>query len=287
MANYLIEDAAKQNGLSVVEYLKREVDNKVAAKVNDAKVKQFYDENKDKIPALKASPYDKIKDRLTAVLRQHETKVELGKLIAGLREHADVKILLEPPRFKIDTHGHPMLGPENAPVTIVEFGDFQCPYCRQAEETLKTVREKYGERVRLVFMDYPLSFHAHAMQAANAARCAEEQGKFWQYHDALFADQSTLGPDGLKATAKKMGLNLERFDACFAGDKYEAAIKQDVSEGNQLELRGTPTFFIDGRPVVGASLENFENAIGQESGAGSKAGAKTALGNTRTLQVSE
>ncbi len=276
VANYLIEDAAKKDNLTVAAYLKREVDDKVAAEVTDAKVKQFYDQNKDKIPALKASPYDKIKGRLTQVLRQHDTTVQLGKLIETLRANSDVKMLLEPPRFDVASNGHPALGPENAPVTIVEFGDFQCPYCKGAESTLKSVRQKYGDQVRLVFMDYPLSFHAHAQDAANAALCAGDQDKFWQYHDALFADQSKLSSDGLMATAKKLGLNMDKFDACFKDNKYKAVIAQDIAEGNRLNVRGTPTFFIDGRPLVGASMAGFEGVIDPELASSNKPGTKTA-----------
>jgi protein-disulfide isomerase len=278
---YLLERAAKKEKLSVADYLKREVDDKVSATVNDAVAKKFYEAKKDKIAALKKVPYAQIKDRLIAALRQHEDETRREELLAQLRKQAGIKILLQPPRIQLAIAGRPSLGPKDAPVTVVEFGDFQCPFCKRAEGTLKAMREKYGDKVRLVFMDFPLSFHNHAMQAANAARCAQEQNKFWPYHDALFADQSKLAPADLKATAKKLGLNTKEFDACFDKGKYNAAISKDVAEGRKLEVSGTPTFFIDGRQLVGAQpLPKFEEIIDEDlAQAGNHGMKKTAEAN--------
>ncbi len=267
--DYLLQRAAKKENLSVNDYVKREVNDKAAAEINDATAKKFYDENKDKIPALKtAGSYDKIKDRLISALRQRDAQEQHEQLMARLRKDGDAKILLEPPRLNVDLSGaagHPTLGPKNAPVTVIEFGDFQCPFCKRSEDAVKAIHEKYGDRIRLVFMDFPLSFHPHAMPAANAARCANAQGKFWQYHDALFADQSKLEPADLKATAKKLGLDTAKFDACFDKNQYGDAIEKDLEEGHKLNVTGTPTFFIDGREIVGAQpTDNFVSIIDQE-----------------------
>lgn len=262
IANYLIAQAAKNENMTVAAYLKREVDDKAAGKVTDATARKFYDDNKSKVLVLKNTPYDKIKGRLIEVLRQHDSKMELAELVTDLRKKANLKILLEPPRLEVATGGGQSLGPQNAPVTVVEFADFQCPYCKHAEEAVKAVQEKYGTKVRLVFMDYPLSFHAHAMDAANAGRCAADQGKFWLYRDALFADQAKLGRDELKATAKKLGLNTEQFNACLDKNEYESAIKLSIAEGNALNVRGTPTFFVDGRPLSGAP--RLEGVVNEE-----------------------
>jgi len=266
--DYLLQRAAQKEKLSVSDYVKREVDDKVAADINDATAKKFYDENKDKIPAIKsAGSYDKIKDRLIAALRQRDTQQQHEQLIARLRKDGGAKILLEPPRINVNMSaaGHPTLGPKNAPVTVIEFADFQCPFCKRSEDAVKAIHEKYGDRIQLVFMDFPLSFHPHAMPAANAARCANAQGKFWQYHDALFADQSKLEPTDLKATAKTLGLDTAKFNACFDKNQYGEAIQKDVEEGHKLNVNGTPTFFIDGREIVGAQPpENFVSIIDQE-----------------------
>jgi predicted DsbA family dithiol-disulfide isomerase len=253
---YLLQQAADRQKLSVTAYLKREVDDKAAAEVNEAAARKFYDENKDKIPALKtAGSFDKIKARLIAALRQQAAQQKRAELLSNLRSHSHVRVLLEAPRMEVASGGHPARGPGNAAVTIVEFGDFQCPFCRAAESTVKAIRLKYGDRVQLVYVDFPLSFHNHSMDAANAARCAGEQGKFWQYHDVLFADQSKLAPADLKVTAKKLGLDTTKFDTCLDQARYESAINRDVELGHKLNVTDTPAFFIDGRPLEGAQPE--------------------------------
>jgi protein-disulfide isomerase len=150
-------------------------------------------------------------------------------------------------------------------VTIVEFSDFQCPYCRAAEPILKQVRDKYGDRIKLVYMDYPLPMHPHALDAATAARCAGAQDKFWQFHDAMFADQTKLDPASLKSTATKAGLDRKQFDACFDSKQMVHAVQADQAEGSGLGVNGTPTFFINGREVVGAeSVQSFSDIIDDE-----------------------
>jgi len=173
--------------------------------------------------------------------------------------------MLQPPRLSVPSAGHPSTGSPSAPVTIVEFSDFQCPYCRAAENSLKQIRQKYGDQITLVYMDFPLSFHSHAMDAARAARCAADQTKFWQFHDALFADQGKLGPDDLKRTAAHLGLEPAKFNSCFSSEAHAAGIRQDIAEGNSLGVSGTPTFFINGRKLVGAQpAPQLEEVIDQE-----------------------
>ena len=150
-------------------------------------------------------------------------------------------------------------------ITIVEFSDFQCPFCRAAEASLKQVRQKYGDQVKLVYMDFPLGFHPHSMDAARAARCAADQDRFWQFHDALFLDQKKLEPENLKQTAAKVGLDSDKFNACFASNRHDAGIRQDMAEGNSLGVTGTPTFFVNGRELVGAQPPpKFDEVIDEE-----------------------
>jgi protein-disulfide isomerase len=131
------------------------------------------------------------------------------------------------------------------------------------------LRAKYGDKIRLVHMDFPLPFHSHALDAAKAGRCANEQGKFWQFRDALFADQSKLAPADLKATAKTLGLNTGQFNACFDKAKYDSEIKSDQAAGEKVGVDGTPAFFIDGRPVTGAQpIPKFEEIIDDELATG-------------------
>ncbi len=250
--DYLIQQAAEHDKLSVPDYIKKEFSGKSA--VSDAEAKAFYDKNKQQGTA----PFDKIKPELLQMMNRQA-------LMDRLRKNQPVKILLEPKRVVVDSNGHPALGSKDAPVTIVEFTDFQCPYCKATESTLKQLRDKYGDKIRLVHMDYPLPFHAHAHDAATAARCAGEQGKFWQFHDSLFANQGKLAPADLKATAKTLGMNPTKFNECFDKSKFDAQIKADQAAGEKVGVDGTPAFFIDGRPLTGAQpAPKFEELIQDE-----------------------
>jgi protein-disulfide isomerase len=249
---YLIEQAAQREKLSVDDYLKKEYSGK--SSVTDADAHKFYDQNK----MAGTAPYDKMKPLLMAMLNRQA-------LLERLRKQEPVKILLEPKRVAVNSVGHPELGGKDAPVTIVEFTDFQCPFCGRTESTLKELRTKYGDKIRLVHMDFPLPFHSHAIDAAKAARCANEQGKFWPYREALFANQNKLAPADLKATGKALGLNSTQFDECFDSAKYAVQIKADQATGEKAGVDGTPAFFIDGRPVTGAQpLPAFEQLIDDE-----------------------
>jgi protein-disulfide isomerase len=154
------------------------------------------------------------------------------------------------------------LGASNAPVTIVEYGDFQSPYCGQAESTLRDLRDHYGNKLRIVFRDYPLGFHRYAIGAALAARCAGAQGKFWQYHDAIFANPGALSEADLKNLAANLGLNTEQFDHCLDSREYEQAIERDKRAGTRIGVRGTPYFLINGEALYGARpYQAFKTAI--------------------------
>jgi len=154
-------------------------------------------------------------------------------------------------------------GNSDAPITIVEFGDFQCPFCREVQSTLKAVMDKYQGRVRLGFRDFPLrQIHPQAQSAAEAGRCAAEQGKFWEYHDLLYANQGKLDQNGLKEQARTAALDVERFDACLAGGRFKPQIESDLQSGTGAGITGTPGFFINGVPLTGAQpLSEFEKII--------------------------
>ncbi len=163
------------------------------------------------------------------------------------------------------TGDHPQRGSDNASITIVEYSDFQCPYCRQAEGSLRQVLRKYGDRVRLVYMDFPLPFHQHAMEAAMAARCADEQGQFWAYHDALFENGSGLSTPALKAAAAGLGLDRARFDTCLDDHKYQSAVVADRTQGETAGANGTPYFIVNGHSMNGAQpLSAFESVMDKE-----------------------
>lgn len=162
----------------------------------------------------------------------------------------------------------PSLGDSNAPVTIVEFGDFQCPFCQKFfQSALPQIKSQYVTtgKARLVYRDFPLPFHPMAQPAAEAAECANEQGKFWQYHDYIFGHQSELSETNLKAWAATLGLDAARFNGCVDSHKYAAEIKKDAADGQKAGVSGTPSTFINGRLIVGAvPFEQFQQIIEEE-----------------------
>lgn len=156
-------------------------------------------------------------------------------------------------------------GNPNAQVTIVEFSDFQCPYCGKAEPTLKQIFETYKDKVKLIYRHYPLPFHENAFAAALASMCANEQGKFWEYHDKLFENQEKLTSPDLKNYASQLGLETDKFNPCLDNKKYKAQVDKDYNDGQAAGVSGTPAFFINGRLVAGAQpFESFKSIIDEE-----------------------
>jgi protein-disulfide isomerase len=163
----------------------------------------------------------------------------------------------------------PVLGPDDAPVTIVEFSDFQCPFCaRFQQQTFNALREKYGDDIRIVFRDFPLSsLHPDATKASEAAECADDQGKFWEMHDAMFQSQAITGV-GLPAVtsmAESLDLDMDEFQECVDSGKYADEVAKDLQEGTSYGVTGTPTFFINGVRLVGAvPIDQFSAIIDEE-----------------------
>jgi protein-disulfide isomerase len=168
--------------------------------------------------------------------------------------------------MQVDVGDGPARGPETAPVTIVEFSDFQCPFCSRVVPTIKKIHETYGDKVRIVFRDLPLpQLHPNAIKAAEAAQCANEQGKFWDMHDKLFANQGALGVPELKKYAAELGLKSDVFDQCLDSGKAEANWKKDSEDAQKYGLTGTPGFFVNGRMIGGAQpYETFAQMIDEE-----------------------
>lgn len=176
-------------------------------------------------------------------------------LLVSLRRKTDVRLTLpplEPPILQVSVDDDPSTGPVDAPVTIVEFSDFQCPYCRKSVAVLKELRRIYGQKIRVVYRDYPGPNHPYALQAAEAAQCAAEQGKFWEYHDLLFDRQAPGKGWDFPALAKELGLKQDAFAACITTGRYREEVTHDLQEAIKLGMTSTPTFFINGRPLVGA-----------------------------------
>jgi len=263
---FLLTQEAKKRGVSVEALLDQEVNSKIMP-VGDDEIEVFYKSNKARI----AVDLDKVREQIRGYLHNQKVEAQKALFFKSLRSKAKViSYLKSPPIFRaeLSVTGEPARGSEKARVTIVKFEDFQCPFCKQVQPTFNELLARYNGKVRLVHKDLPLeSLHPQARQAAEAGRCAYEQRKFWEYHDKLYANSPKASADDLKSYAKEIGLNVDSFDRCFASRKYKAVVQQDLNEGAQLGLTGTPTFFINGREISGGQpLEAFTAMIDEELG---------------------
>ncbi|RMH21562.1 MAG: DsbA family protein [Acidobacteria bacterium] len=257
--NRLIELEAKKRGISQEELIKAEVEDK-ASQLPAERINAFYEAQRRQLGG-RIQPLEKVE----AQIRQYLAYEDFSN---RLRAAADVDLRLEPFRVEVAANG-PQKGPDGAPVTIVEFSDFECPYCQRVVPALEKVSEAYGDKVRIVFRQFPLTaIHPNAQRAGEASLCAHEQGKFWQLHDAMFADQSKLAGDGLQALAAGIeGLDLEAFASCLESGTYAAQVERDLAEGRAAGVTGTPAFFINGRFLNGAqTFEKLSEIIDDELG---------------------
>lgn len=209
---------------------------------------------------------EEIAPQIEAYLRNQKSQAALVDFLEELSDKYDVTYHLEPVRFEISTEGDPSKGgPETAPVTIVEFSDFECPYCSRVNPTLERVLDRFGEQVRLVFRQFPLEMHRHARKAAEASLCAFDQGKFWEMHDALFADRNALAVEQIKEKAEALGLDTEQFTECLDSGVKSAQIDEDIKAGLVAGVSGTPTVYVNGRPLpAGTSFQSIVDLVEEE-----------------------
>ena len=213
-----------------------------------AEVEAFYQANKAQISA----PHDQAIPLVRQYMIDQSRRRYEDALFNVLKRQFPVKVLLDPIRAEIATAGHPSRGPETAPVTIVEFSDFQCPFCGGLFPTLKAIEKNYPDKVRLVYRQFPLTnIHPLAQKAAEASLCANDQKRFWEFHDSMFGDQAHLMVEDLKKRAVDLKLNTTEFDACLDGGSKAGAVKKDIDEGSKLGVRSTPSIFINGRGLAG------------------------------------
>jgi protein-disulfide isomerase len=247
VANRLLEAEAKKQNISPEKLLENEVDNHVKLP-SDADADAFYEANKTRIPIPKEQAMPQVKEYLLERNRaqSHED------YITRLKKQYGFKSYLEPLRVKVETAGYPSQGPDNAPVTIVEFSDFECPFCGGLFPTLKEVEKNYAGKIRIVYRQFPLAnVHPHAEKAAEASLCAFEQQHFWEFHDAMFGNQKELSIPDLKQRAVDLKLDSEKFNECIDSGREAAAIQKDVQDGARAGVTGTPAMFINGRFLSG------------------------------------
>jgi protein-disulfide isomerase len=257
----LIAQESKTRGITSEVLTDQEIGSKITT-VTDADVAAWYNANPSRVQGAKL---EQVQAPIRSMLTQERTATVYQAYVDQLRTKTPVRVMLEPPRQKVAVAGSPSRGPAAAPIEMIEFSDFQCPFCLRAHPTVNQVLSTYGDRVRLVYRHYPLPNHPNARPAAEASQCAAEQDKFWQYYDRLFADQTKLSDEGLKQSAAALGLDAGRFNACVDSHKYKDRVEADIKDGNDAGVSGTPAFFINGRLLTGAQpFEAFKRIIDEE-----------------------
>ncbi len=260
----LIDATAKAEGITPEKLIEREVTAKVP-EPPDAEVQQVYDRTKASGRPL--PEFAQVKPDIVRFLKEQKVDQARKEYMEKLRALGKVELLLPPmlpPKVEVSAEG-PSKGEASAPVTIVEFSDFQCPFCSKVEDTVKKVMDTYKGKIRFVYREFPLPFHGDAQKASEAALCAGDQGKYWEMHERLFANQQALGLPQLKEHSKALGIEAGKFDKCLDGGDKAKVVEASKKVGEALGVTGTPAFFINGRSLSGAQpFENFKEIIDYE-----------------------
>ena len=260
----IVKSEAAKAGLSEQDYMKKKVDELPVQPPTEAQQRQFFDGLKARGQIPPEATYESLKDQITQHLVTQQRRGQMQKVLTDLEKQANLKMDLPQPRTQVAAEG-PSRGPKDAPVTIVEFSDFECPYCGSAHDTVEQVMSTYAGKVRLVYRQFPLSFHPHAAKAAEASLCAADQGKFWEYHDVLFKNQKKLEPTELKAHAGEVGLDAQKFGQCLDSGDKKKTVDADQQAGLTAGVSGTPAFFINGIFLNGAQpIDEFKKVIDGE-----------------------
>ncbi len=256
----VVEAEAKKRGITPEKLIEQEVDSKVLDPADGEVEAYFWGQNRA------GANFEDVKEQYRSALKRLRIQKARQNFADSLRKTTDVVVNLRPPSVNVAYDPARVKGDPKAPVTIVEFSDFQCPFCKKTQPTLRELLTKYNGRVKLAFLDFPLrEIHPHAEIAAEGARCAGEQGKFWEFHDALFADQSKLAENDLIAHARTLALDEKSFQSCLASGKFKSKVEADLQAGSKAGVAGTPGFFVNGIFLSGAQPQSeFEKIINNE-----------------------
>ncbi len=256
----LLADQAKKEGKAIEQVQRSLTAGNV--EVSDTQVEAIYADN---ISAFGAMSGDEAKQRIRLDLESQRRMNNYREALLRLRREAVLEVFLAAPRLPdIDVAGNPFLGLTKAPVTVIEFADFECSFCKESQDHLKQVLSNYKEQVQLVFKHLPLPGHADAVGAARAAFCAQRQNKFWEYHDRLFMADNVLS-ETISRVASEIGLDIEAFERCVTSEESNSAVNRDIREAKRLGIERTPTFVINGRPFGGLlTVDEFKAALDEE-----------------------
>lgn len=255
---YLLEREAKKQNISVEELLERNV-NSVAAKVpSEEALRVYYD------GVNTEEPYEAVRQQIIDHLREARIAKLKAAYMKSLQKQARVNIQFGPPRAKISFKDTPLRGPSDALVTVVEYADYECPYCQQAQPAVEKIEAEYKGKIAFAYKNMPLPNHPNAQKASEAAHCAADQGKYWEYHDQLSKTKALAIPQ-LKDHARELKLDTAAFNKCLDSGAKADLIKSQFGEGVELGLQGTPGFFINGRFISGVlTVEQFRTLIDEE-----------------------
>jgi protein-disulfide isomerase len=246
----LFTDEAKKQGKTAVELVSSTLAS--AGEPSDLEIEAWYKDNQSRIGNRTLA---EVKSQIAALLQKQRRTAAVEKLTERLRTERKVTYAFEPHRMQFKNDGAPTLGKADAPVTLVEFSDFQCPYCQATAPTLKEVAQKYGDKVHIVYRQFPIaSIHPFAFKAAEASLCANDQGKFWALHDMMFQDQTKLTVTDLKDKARRLGLDEKKFNQCLDGGRFVEQVQNDQKEGRVRGVNGTPALFVNGVYVEGGAV---------------------------------
>jgi protein-disulfide isomerase len=255
---YLLERQAKNENITVAELLQRHVNSTIANDPSDDALRVYY-EGIDT-----ADSFEAVRGKIADHLRQRRIAKAKATYLQSLRTSSNIAIRLAPPRAQVSAAGAPVRGNVDAPVTIVEYADYECPYCQQIQPALDKLETEYKGKIAFIYKDVPLPMHANAQKASEATHCAGVQGKYWEFHDVL-AQSKRLDLASLKQNARDLKLDTGSFDKCLDSGETAAVVKTHVEEAQALGLQGTPSFFINGRFFSGAlTYEKLREIVDEE-----------------------
>jgi protein-disulfide isomerase len=256
----LIEQKAKSENLTVKQLEDREINSQVKDPTED-QMKVYYE-------GLEIDqPYAEVRDKILDKIRTMRTDKARAAYVKTLRAETTVYIALSSPRADVDVQSAQAIGGDKAVVKLVEFADYECPYCQKVAADVKKLVADYGDKVAFSYKDFPLPMHTRAEKAAEATRCASKQNKFWEFHDEIFRSKE-LDVDQLKAQARALKLDSVQFDKCLDSGEEATVVEKDRKEGERLGISGTPSFFVNGHYLSGAlDYEALRQIVDQQLGA--------------------
>ena len=268
--DYLLKLQAKKENLTVPQLFEKHVNSTIAPTPSDEALRVYYE------GVETTATFEEVRDKIIDVVREKRVAKAKAAYMESLRKQATVVMRLAPPRAPISESDAAPRGPANAPVTLLEFADYECPYCQQIQPALDRLAVEFKDLMAFAYKDFPLPMHPYAEKAAEASRCAERQGKYWEYHDQLVTTK-LLDPPSLKSHARTLKLDVQAFDKCLDGGEASEVVKRQAAEAQTLGVQGTPTFFVNGRLVSGsATYERLHAVIVEELSAAQSQATKAA-----------